>query len=44
MIHEAKVRTIFDAIPEQLSRKEKSYKLGSITKEARFREFEDAFA
>lgn len=41
--YEAKVRAIFDAIPEQLSRKEKRYKLSSITKEARFREYEDAF-
>ena len=41
--YEAKVRAIFDAIPEQLSRKEKRYRLSSITKEARFREYEDAF-
>ena len=41
--YEAKVRAIFDAIPEQLSRKEKRYKLSSITKEARFREYEDSF-
>ena len=41
--YEAKVRAIFDAIPEQLSRKEKRYKLSSITKDARFREYEDAF-
>lgn len=41
--YEAKVRSIFDAIPEQLSRKEKRYRLSSITKEARFREYEDAF-
>ena len=41
--YEAKVRAIFDTIPEQLSRKEKRYKLSSITKAARFREYEDAF-
>ncbi len=41
--YEAKVRAIFDAIPEQLSRKEKRYRLSSITKEARFREYEDSF-
>lgn len=39
----AKVRAIFDAIPEQLARKEKKYRLSSITKEARFRRYEDAF-
>lgn len=38
-----KVRAIFDTLPEQLSRKEKKYKLSSIKKEARFREYEDAF-
>lgn len=41
--YESKVRAIFDAIPEQLSRKEKKYRLSSITKAARFREYEDAF-
>lgn len=41
--YEAKVRAMFDAIPEQLSRKEKKYRLSSIRKEARFREYEDAF-
>ena len=41
--YESKVKAIFDSIPEQLSRKEKRYKLSSLTKEARFREYEDAF-
>ena len=41
--YEARVRALFDAIPEQLSRKEKKYRLSSIRKEARFREYEDAF-
>ena len=34
---------IFDKIPSQLSKKEKKYKLSSLSKEARFRTYEDAF-
>lgn len=34
---------IFDDIPGQLSKKEKKYKLASLGKNARFREYEDAF-
>ena len=41
--YEAKVLAIFDGIPGQLSKKEKKYKLSSINKDARFREYEDAF-
>ncbi|MFA6709451.1 MAG: DUF4143 domain-containing protein, partial [Fusobacterium sp.] len=41
--YENKVISIFDEIPSQLSRKEKKYKLSSISKEARYREYEDAF-
>ncbi|MCL1981553.1 MAG: DUF4143 domain-containing protein [Clostridiales bacterium] len=38
-----KVTSIFDAVPGQLSKKEKKYKLSSIKKDARMREYEDAF-
>ena len=41
--YEDKVFAIFDGIPGQLSKKEKKYKLSSISKEARFRTFEDSF-
>lgn len=41
--YESKVLSIFDGIPAQLSRHEKKYKLSSIQKEARFRDYEDAF-
>ncbi|MDP0506067.1 MAG: AAA family ATPase [Fusobacterium sp. JB019] len=41
--YENKVISIFDEIPSQLSRKEKKYKLSSISKKARYREYEDAF-
>ena len=41
--YESKVLSIFDEIPAQLSKKAKKFKLSSITKEARFREYEDAF-
>lgn len=41
--YEAKVRGIFDSLPEQLSRKEKKYRLSSLGKAARFRDYEDAF-
>lgn len=40
---EDKVFAIFDGIPGQLSRKEKKYRLSSISKQARFRSYEDSF-
>jgi len=41
--YESKVMAIFDAMPSNLSKKEKKYKLSSISKEARLRTYEDAF-
>ncbi|MDR1018193.1 MAG: ATP-binding protein [Lachnospiraceae bacterium] len=41
--YESKVLGIFDNIPAQLSRHEKKFKLSSIKKDARFREYEDSF-
>lgn len=41
--YESKVLQIFDEIPAQLSKHEKKFKLSSISKDARFREYEDAF-
>ncbi|MCP1109662.1 putative AAA+ superfamily ATPase [Lachnospiraceae bacterium PF1-21] len=41
--YEDKVFAIFDGIPGQLSKKEKKYKLSSLSKEARFRSYEDSF-
>ena len=41
--YESKVYSIFDNIPGQLSKKEKKYKLSSLNKSARMREYEDAF-
>ncbi|MBR1816283.1 MAG: ATP-binding protein [Lachnospiraceae bacterium] len=41
--YESKVLSVFDGIPSQLSKHEKKYKLSSISKSARFREYEDAF-
>lgn len=41
--YESKVLQIFDDIPAQLSRHEKRFKLSSIQKQARLREYEDAF-
>lgn len=40
--YEIKVRSIFDEIPAQLQRHEKKFKLSSIKKDARFRDYEDA--
>lgn len=40
--YEYKASSLFDEIPSQLSKKEKKFKLSSIKKEARFREYEDA--
>ena len=41
--YQSRVTAIFDALPGQLSKKEKKYKLSSISKNARLREYEDAF-
>ena len=41
--YESKVYAIFEDIPGQLSKKEKKYKLASLGKKARYREYEDAF-
>ena len=41
--YESKVYSIFNDIPGQLSKKEKKYKLSSLSKKARFREYEDSF-
>ena len=41
--YEDKVFSVFDGIPSQLSRKEKKYKLSSLGKQARFRNYEDSF-
>jgi len=40
--YEVKVTSIFDEIPAQLQKHEKAFKLSSIKKEARFRDYEDA--
>lgn len=40
--YERKVESIFDEIPAQLQKHEKKFQLSSISKEARFREYEDA--
>jgi len=40
--YETKVTSIFDEIPASLSKHEKKFKLSSIKKEARFRDYEDA--
>ena len=41
--YEEKVYAVFDQIPGQLSKKEKKYKLSSLGKNARTREYEDSF-
>ena len=41
--YESKVLSIFDEIASQLSRKERRFSLSSISKEARYRQYEDAF-
>jgi len=41
--YEGKVTAIFDAIPGQLSKKEKRYNLSAINVQARLREYENAF-
>lgn len=40
--YEMKVESIFDEIPAQLQKHEKKFRLSSLKKEARFREYEDA--
>lgn len=40
--YETKVAGIFDEIPAQLQKHEKKFRLSSLKKEARFREYEDA--
>jgi hypothetical protein len=40
--YEMKVERIFDEIPAQLQKHEKKFKLSSLKKQARFREYEDA--
>jgi len=39
----SKVLAIYDSIPSQLSKKEKKYTLASLSKNARFRDYDDAF-
>ncbi len=41
--YEDKVYAIFDGIPSQLTKKEKKYTFSSISKNARFRNYEDSF-
>lgn len=41
--YEDKVFAVFDGIPAQLSKKEKKYRLSAISKQARFRNYEDSF-
>ncbi len=41
--YEDKVFAVFDGIPSQLSTKDKKYKFSSISKQARFRTYEDSF-
>lgn len=41
--YEDKVYALFDNIPAQLSRKEKKYRLSSINKDIRYRNYENAF-
>ena len=40
----AKVKRAFDAIPSQLSRHEKKYRLSELSPQARYRDYEDAFS
>jgi len=41
--YKGKVTAIFDGLPGQLSKKEKKYKLSSVVKNARLRDYENAF-
>lgn len=40
--YEIKVRSVFDDIPAQLHKREKKFKLSSLQKDARFRDYEDS--
>ena len=42
VVYEIKVKSIFDEIPSQLNKHEKKFRLSSLKKQARFREYEDA--
>jgi len=41
--YKGKVTAIYDSLPGQLTKKEKKYKLSSVIKKARLRDYEDAF-
>ncbi len=41
--YESRVNAIFDGIPSQLSRHEKKFRIASLEKKLRFRDYEDAF-
>ena len=41
--YQQRVYSIFDSIPSQLSRKDKKFKIGSVEKDAKSREYETAF-
>ena len=41
--YESRVLSVFDGIPSQLSKHEKKYVFASLRKDARFRDYEDAF-
>jgi len=41
--YKGKVTSIFDGLPGQLSKKEKKYKISSVVKNARLRDYENAF-
>ncbi len=41
--YEDKVFAVFDSIPAQLSKKDKKYNITSLSKQARFRSYEDTF-
>jgi len=41
--HKGKVLSIFDEIPAQLAKREKKFKFSSLDKDARYRDYEDAF-
>jgi len=41
--YEGKVTAVFDSLPGQLSKKEKKYKLSSVIKQARLRDYDNAF-
>jgi hypothetical protein len=42
-VNKGKVTAIFDALPSQLSKKEKKYKISTVVKNARMRDYENAF-